>query len=121
MTRFELALLYEQTNDGATTCFHVRFNNKSFCRNMDIGLEFLNISNKQYQVEQLINIVTRFGTHLYHNRVTAPFFWVKVVLGRKLRFNKLRIGGFLVDLIDSYDDLGMGVLSKSNRFNCLRL
>ena len=100
----ESALLYEEVDDGAFADCHVRFDYETLDWDVDVGAEIFDVGREEDHVEEFFEVRAVFSGDWDHDRVTAPFFWVEVVVGGELRHCAVRVGVWFVDFVDRDDD-----------------
>ena len=114
MPRCQAALLDKQVYYRATTLLHMCLNNEPLSRHVRIGAKLFHVGHKQDGIEQLINILASLSANWYHNGIATPLLRVEMMLTSKLSFDHIGIGRVFVNLVDSNDNLGIGIACKAD-------
>ena len=95
-------------------------NYETLGRDVRISLELIDIGGQKNHIKELLEVIATLCRDRNHNSIAAPFLWVKIEIGRKLRLSAINVCAFLINLIDSNDNLCVSCLGKLNCLCSLR-
>ena len=96
-------VLHQQGSDGASALVQSALDDGALRPAVGVCLQFLYLCYQQDVLQQLVNALSGLCRNRHTNNVAAPFLADQLMLGQLL-LDPLRIGAFLIDLVDGNDD-----------------
>src|SRR4051794_18013102 len=115
----QAAAVHEQGDHGAATGVELRFDHEPGRLGVGVGLELLDLGERDQRLEQVVEVLPSLGRDVDELGVAAPVGRRQLLL-RELAAHAVRVGAFLVDLVDGDHDRHAGGLRVVDRLDRLR-
>ena len=112
-------ILYQHGCHRTTTTIQLGFNDSTLCLTVRVCPQLLHVCGQQYHFQQIFNADTLLCRDLADDGFTAPFLRYQFIFRQLLQYT-IRIGIFLINLIDSNNNRNFGCLRMVDCFNGLR-